>query len=417
MTTLRARLLYPVASPVVEDGMVCVADGAIRSWGRWDGRPAEDLGNVILIPGLINAHCHLDYSVMRGAILPCASFTRWIRRINDLKRTLDDDDWLASVAAGFRELQSSGTTSVFNIEAFPDLMPLMPAPPIRTWWFLEMIDLRHPVEPEEVVARARTFFAERPEWIGGIGLSPHAPYTASPDLCSRSARCCEAHALPLTTHIAESDEESEMFLDASGRLHEFFSAIGRDMSDTGGISPVARMLCDGGLPDGALLAHMNRIEDSDWPLLRGRKFSVIHCPLCHEYFGRPPFPLDRFLAEGINICLGTDSLASNRELNLFAEIRRLLETHPHVAPESAIRFVTTNPARAIGWAGRLGEVSAGAAADLIAIPYSGPAEAAAEAVTRHSGPVAWTMVAGRRLPAVTQETWGQCAYSCTFKNI
>ncbi|MEI6280095.1 MAG: hypothetical protein WCQ16_12045, partial [Verrucomicrobiae bacterium] len=92
MTTLRARLLYPVTSPPLEDGMVRVEAGMIRSWGRWDGSKAEDLGDVVLMPGLINAHCHLDYSVMRGAILPNVSFSQWIRRLNDLKRTLSNDD-------------------------------------------------------------------------------------------------------------------------------------------------------------------------------------------------------------------------------------------------------------------------------------------------------------------------------------
>jgi cytosine/adenosine deaminase-related metal-dependent hydrolase len=169
------------------------------------------------------------------------------------------------------------------------------------------------------------------------------------------------------------------------------------MSDTGGVSPVAHTIRGDVLPDGALLTHMNTIEESDWALLRGRRFSVIHCPCCHEYFGREPFPAARFLDEGLNLCLGTDSLASNRELNLFAEMRCLSQQHPGLAPETRIEFVTKNPARAIGMAGQLGEISEGSAADLIALPYSGSPADVAEAIAQHTGRVEWVMVGGEAL--------------------
>jgi len=394
MTTLRARMLYPVSRPPIEDGMVVIEGGRICEWGRWDGREAEDLGEVVLMPGLINAHCHLDYSVMRRAILPNASFSQWIRRINDLKRTLSDDDYLASIAAGFGELAANGTTTVLNIESFPELMVRMPPPPIRTWWFYEMMDVRNRLHPEDVVAGALSFFEGRPGWEGGFGLSPHAPYTTSGELFRLARSCCEKYRMPLMTHLAESDEEEAMFLHRDGALFGFLSGLGRDMSDCGGISPVARLIRDGCLPDGALLTHMNRLEDGDWDLIRGRNFSIIHCPGCHEYFARPAFPLERFLAEGHNVCLGTDSLASNRELNLFAEMRCLARSHPGTGPRELITFVTTAPARAIGQVGLLGELKDGAFADLIALPYAGSPADAAAGILAHTGPVALTLVGG-----------------------
>jgi len=397
MKTLRARMLYPCSSPPVEDGMVCIESGVIRSWGRWDGRPAEDLGEVVLIPGLINAHCHLDYSVMRGAILPNASFSQWIRRINDLKRTLDDDDYLESIAAGFRELLAHGTTSVFNIESFPELMVRMPAPPVRTWWFYEMMDVRNRTHTEDVVAGALSFFEERKGWLGGFALSPHAPYTTSPDLYRLARFCCEKYGMPLMTHLAESDEEFEMFRYAGGPLHSFLASLGRNMSDTGIGSPVASLLSADALPDGSLLTHMNFLEEGDWDLLRGRRFSIIHCPCCHEYFGRGPFPLERFLREGFNVCLGTDSLASNRELNMFAEMQCAARRHPEVAPETLLEMATLNPAKAIGMGGKLGEITEAAEADLIAVPYAGPAENLHEAILTHSGAVDWVMVGGKQV--------------------
>lgn len=396
--TFRARTILPVSSPPIGDGMVRIEGGKIAGVGRWDGSPATDLGEVVLLPGLINAHCHLDYTAMRGAILSNASFTQWLRRINKLKHALGDGEYLASIAAGFDELRRGGTTSVFNIESFPELMVRMPPPPLRTWWFYEMMDVRSRLHTEDVVAGALSFFESRADWPGGFGLSPHAPYTASPELYRLARFCCEKYGMPFTTHVAESDEEFEMFLHASGPLHGFISDLGRNMSDTGGSTPLARLLGGEALPDGALLAHMNHLGESDWDLLRGRRFSVVHCPCCHEYFGRAPFPLARFLSEGINVCLGTDSLASNKSLSLFAEMQCLASKHPGLSPEAILDMTTRNAAAAIGMAGRLGVLAAGAEADLIALPYAGAPAGAAEEVVRHRGPVAWHMVAGNLSP-------------------
>lgn len=398
--TYRARVVLSPGRPPIEDGTVTVAQGRIAAVGRFDGSPATDLGDVILMPGLINAHCHLDYTVMRGAILPNASFSRWVRRINELKRTLDDEAYLRSIAAGFTELAGTGTTTVLNIESFPELMIRLPNPPLRTWWFYELLDVRNRIHTEEVVAGALSFFESRPGWHGGFGLSPHAPYTTSAELYRLSRFCCEKYQMPFMTHLAESDEEFEMFQNASGPLHGFLSGLGRRMSDTGGRSPVARLLDDDALPDGAILAHMNWLAESDWDRLAGRRFSIVHCPGCHEYFSRPPFPLSRFRDAGFNICLGTDSLASNRKLNMFGEMQELRLRHPGIPEPDVLDMATRNAAAAIGLPGRLGEVREGAHADLIAIPFAGRAGDAVAAAVSHQGPVVWSIVAGNPVSAL-----------------
>jgi len=375
--------------------MVVVDGGLIVDAGRWDGRPARDLGEVVIMPGLVNSHCHLDYTAMRGAILSSQHFSTWIRRINELKRTLTDEDYLASISAGFSDMLGRGTTCVLNIESFPELMLHLPAPPLRTWWFYEMMDVRNRVHTEEVVAGALSFFEDRRGWSGGFGLSPHAPYTTSPALYRSARFCCEKYGMPFTTHLAESVEESEMFRDGAGELFDFLQGLGRNMSDTGRCSPIAHLMENDALPEGALLVHMNHLEHSDWDLLRGKNFHIVHCPRCHDYFKRPPFPLKRFLEEGFNVCLGTDSLASNSSLDMFAEMRQLARTYPDLDPHTILDMVTRNPARALGLSGRLGSILPGAFADLVAIPFSGNPLTAVESVVSHEGEVAWVMVAGR----------------------
>ena len=191
----RARHLVTMDGPPVEDGAVVVRGGFVAAAGRWAdarrefaGEPVTDLGGVTLLPGFINAHCHLDYSTLRHAILPPRNFSEWVGRINALKRTLDEEDYLAAIARGFAESARWGTTTILNIESFPELMWKMPPPPLRTWWFYEMIDVRRVIATEELVTGALFFFEKvaqghcPQEWLGGSGLSPHAPYTASAEL-------------------------------------------------------------------------------------------------------------------------------------------------------------------------------------------------------------------------------------------
>jgi cytosine/adenosine deaminase-related metal-dependent hydrolase len=400
LKTLRSRIVLPLGAPPIDNGIVHLNGGRIVALGR--GRdlssPAvEDLGDCILMPGLINAHCHLDFTVMRGAILQQDSFSHWVRRINDLKRTLTDGDYLESIFNGFAELRRWGTTSVFNIESFPELMVHMPPPPIRAWWFYELIDVRNRVHTEDVVAGALTFFEKHPDWLGGFGLSPHAPYTTSGTLYELARFCCEKYGMPWTTHLAETEEEYDMFLSASGPLHDFLKGLGRGMHDVGGVTPVARLFGDRLVPRGGILAHMNCLSDADYKLLASfaKDIAVVHCPKCHEYFGRAPFDLDRFRSIGVPVCLGTDSLASNTTLNLFEEMRYVRRNFPHVSSEEVIDMVTRRPARAIGLPGELGEIAPGALADLIALPYSGSMRGALDAVIENSSPVAWMMIGGR----------------------
>jgi len=405
MKILRARIVLPISAPPIENGAVAVDGARVVAVGAWndlrrDGVTVEDLGEAILMPGLINAHCHLDYTVMRGAILQSASFAQWVRRLNELKRTLTDDDYLRSIALGFAELRRWGATTVFNIESFPELMVRMPAPPLRTWWFYELVDIRSRIHTEDVVAGALTFFDKHPNWLGGFGLSPHAPYTTSAKLYDLARFCAEKYAMPWTTHLAETDEEFEMFVRASGPLHQFLKSLGRRMDDVGGITPAGRLFANRSLPHRGILVHMNCLAESDYALLapRAADLSIVHCPNCHLFFGREPFDSERLRSLGFNLCLGTDSLASNKALNLFAEMRTMRRLQPQISPPEILDMVTRAPARAIGLPGRLGEIVPRAYADLIALPYTGTVGEIFEAIIDHRLPVGWTMVNGRLLP-------------------
>ncbi|HEX8312770.1 MAG TPA: amidohydrolase family protein [Chthoniobacteraceae bacterium] len=404
---IRARTVVTMDGPPIENGAVAIEGNRLRAVGTFAelaqlGGDVLDLGEQILLPGLINAHCHLDYTMMRRAIAPPKSFTAWVQRINALKRSLDSEDYLNAIARGFAELQQWGTTSVCNIEAFPELMPRLPASPIRTWWFYEMIDVRHRVTTEDVVAGALSFFHHRANSLDSFGLSPHAPYTASVELYHLANDCASSFTMPLTTHVAESVEEFAMFRDSRGPLYEFMDSLRRPMQDCGASTPFQHLWRSGAVTGAWLLAHMNELTEDDFALLasipRGGAPHVVHCPSSHRYFAHRPIAWQRLQELGVNLCVGTDSLASTDSLSLLGELRQLQKMEPWLSPEQLLRAITTNPAKALQRRHQLGRLVPGALADLIALPGSGSVATAHEEIVAFEQPIPWMMIDGQLRP-------------------
>jgi len=403
---IRSRVVAPMAGEPIHDGAVVVEGNKIAEVGRFaDARRHHsgevlDLGEQILLPGLINAHCHLDYTMLRGKIGPQHSFADWIGAINAAKAALSEGDYVASITAGLAEARRYGTTSLLNLEAFPELLPRLPRPPLRVWWCAEMIDLRKPVNAREVFEALHDSFRSREDWLGGVGLAPHAPYTASSDLYRDASEMAQKEGVLFTTHLAESSEERQMFRNASGPLFNFLKAIGRPMDDCGRETPLSSAMGHQPVEDRWIIAHLNELDEQDFQLLaRAPKFHIVSCPRSHSFFGHTPFALERLRALGFNICLGTDSLASNSSLSLFAEMRELLRKETTLSPREVVGMVTVNAALAIGQADVLGRIQAGLHADLIAIPDPNSAGDVFEKIVAFERTVPWMMVDGEALGA------------------
>jgi cytosine/adenosine deaminase-related metal-dependent hydrolase len=394
----------------IEDGAVVVSKDRIADVGEFDEIKRRNAGEIIdlgeqaLLPGLINAHCHLDYTCLRDKIPPQISFAGWIRAINAEKAKLSARDYLASISEGFVEAKRFGTTTIANLTGFPELIPQVRAP-IRTWWFAELIDVRMPDRASEIVDLAVESLGKTPLTRASWGLAPHALFTASGNLYRRCEEIAGRENTLLTTHLAESGEEMEMFRDASGPLYEFLKNIGRDMSDCGNETPLQHFL---GMRDSStalrsarndsdwLVAHLNELTESDFELLERSKgkFNVVHSPRSHDYFKHGPFPFERLRALGFNICLGTDSLASNENLSLFAEMRAFQKEFSGISPEEILQMVTVNSAHSLRHRNALGRISRGFRADLMAIP-SNERHNLFEDVVAFDGAVDWVMVDGK----------------------
>jgi cytosine/adenosine deaminase-related metal-dependent hydrolase len=158
-----------------------------------------------------------------------------------------------------------------------------------------------------------------------------------------------------------------------------------------------------------LAAHANYLAKHDAALLARRKVHVVHCPRCHSYFNHDPFPLRRLVRAGVNVCLGTDSLASvykprrqSVELNLFEEMRALSRNEPSLSARRIVGMVTLSGARALGMGGQIGELAEGAFADLIVLPFAGKLADIYDAVLDHPGDVAASMIDGQWALAPTR---------------
>jgi aminodeoxyfutalosine deaminase len=404
MTAYRCRNLVTMGSGEFVDGAFVVDGNHFGPVGRAaDVLPhyrgaIVDLGEVIVLPGLINAHCHLEYSLLRGAILPSRNFPQWIGRINALKRSMTDADYVNGIELGLQELRQHGVTTVLNILSAPQVMPLLSPPAIRSWFCLELIDVRPRPWIDDYAFGSWLFFEPVKSWLGGFGLSPHAPYTASADLYRLSNAYAHSCQMPLTTHVSESWAEYEMFALGRGELFKFLQGMGRRMDDCGAMSPLRYLLSSNLIGKRCIIVHANELDQADFALLANpewRNLSIVHCPKSHRFLHHGRFRLEKLCEIGLNVCIGTDSLASNDSLNLFSEMRMAHRNYPFLSSSDLLKMVTLNPAQALQQEDKLGRIAPGYLADAIAIPYSGGAEKVYDAIVENRNSIEWMIVDGK----------------------
>src|SRR5216684_2884179 len=251
---LRARIVVPASHPPIEDGAVVVSGNHIVSVGRWRdvSRAARshvmDLGERALLPGLVNAHCHLDYTGMAGQISPTHKFTDWLKLITTNKGGWGYSEFAQSWIDGAQMLLRTGTTTVGDIEMVPELLPeAWTSTPLRVFSFLEMTGVKSRRPPAEIIREALDKIASLPAGHSRIGLSPHAPYSTTPEL----------------SHVAESGEEFDMFMHGRGGMFNWLARGGRDMSDCGLGSPVQHLERQHALSENLLAVHVNYLAPGD----------------------------------------------------------------------------------------------------------------------------------------------------------
>jgi cytosine/adenosine deaminase-related metal-dependent hydrolase len=358
--TLKARWVFPVEGAPLPGGAVTVTAGRVLGLEA-QGRSADfDFGTAAILPGLVNAHTHLDLSGMRGLAPPSPDFTGWLRRVIAHRRARAPDQVRADVRAGLAECLRFGTTLVGDVSGDGGSWDALHAAPLWATVFRELLGL-----PEERAARAR---AEQERWLAGHpatptcrpGVSPHAPYSVRSSLFL----ACSTAGVPAAVHLAETAAEAELLRHHRGPFVPFLRELG--VWDPAGLAEdfghVLRLL-HGASP--SLFVHANYLPpDAPFPA----NGSVVYCPRTHAAFGHPPHPFREFLARGVRVALGTDGLASNPDLDVLAEMRFLHRRYPDVPGEQVLRLGTLAGAEALGWHEVTGSLRPGKSADLVVVP-------------------------------------------------
>ncbi|MEQ8821525.1 MAG: amidohydrolase family protein [Sumerlaeia bacterium] len=285
--------------------------------------------------GYLNAHCHLELGHLRGAIPPGLDFVEWLDRIVDAKRKRPPAESERAAAFGLKRLRETGTTALLDIESMGTSEAARRADPIPGIIFRELIQFdpaRADHHLSDVLVKRRAH-GPLPRGLR-FGLSPHAPYTTTEPLLLGALSTASMLREWICIHCAETAEETEMLLFGTGPLYEFLSD--RNLLPPGwrppGLSPVRYLATLGLLGARTLLVHCNDLSEMDIMVLRRSRCRVVLCPGTHIYFGREEFPLSRLLRAGVPVYLGTDSLASNEDLDMAREIRLAKQLAPDVDP-------------------------------------------------------------------------------------
>ncbi|MCA1595555.1 MAG: amidohydrolase family protein [Chloroflexi bacterium] len=432
-TVLSAPLVFPIAGPPIEDGYVLIKGDRIAAVGRIQDLAAEKAPDhpsgrdssrsryhfpgSALLPGFVNAHAHLELSAMAGQIPRPAdggeSFTQWIRRLLAIRETWGPAELDASTRAGVRQLIETGTTTVGDITSSGLSLDALVDSGLRAVAFREVLGFGSDREAAAAAACR--------EWLDGAptvrerslgrvrpGLSPHAPHSTSPGIYRECARLARETGCLLATHLSETPEELEMIRGGGGPFWRLLEARQHTLEgwQPPGVSPV-RYLHDLGILDVPGVAiHVNYPEPGDLALLRRGSLTPVYCPQSHQFFGHSPHPAAEMLRLGLPLALGTDSLASNDNLDMLEELRLVRRLYPEVSAERWLEAATLRGARALRMEAEVGSLEAGKYADLavVRLPESPGAGDPADRILAPGSEVVGTMVGGRWLRVPAEDT-------------
>lgn len=320
------------------------------------GCEVQDLGQVLLAPGLVNAHAHLELSHLGGEIKAPGGMFPWVREVLAKRMAASQELALEAALRGQARMLATGTTLVGDIDA-EDILTLEQrrAGP-RTAILREALDAGSPSRRTDVLRRLERALPKHRLQLEG--LSPHAPHTVSEPLLSALAKIAMQRSAPVQVHWSESEEECQWCLTGEGPFGEL-------LGPSSGRSGLERLRRAGLLGPRTSLVHGNHPAPGEARELGSLGVSLVHCPGSHRYFGRGSFPLEDYRRAGVCLALGSDSLASNEDLDMRREMSLLRSSHPSLAPLEVWKAATVGGAQALGLASRAGEFKTGAWADMV----------------------------------------------------
>ena len=373
MIVHRAEWLLPIARPALRRGWVAIEHGRIAATGGAEIDPPADAAaaapiydRCAILPGLVNAHTHLEVSWMRGRIAPSPSMPEWVAEFVALRRTVASDPRDA-IAEAIAEARRSGTALVGDVSnTLASYQPLLESG-MAGCVFHEVLGF-NVADPARVVSEAGAAVRGlTPATRLHVSIVPHAPYSVSPALMRAVAAASREDVVSI--HVGESAEEMELLRSGTGRWRDLLNRLGvwNASWQAPGCGPVAYL--DGfGLVNERLLAvHAVQLADAELDRLARAGATIVACPRSNRWTGAGVPPIARFYASGARVAVGTDSLASVEDLNVFNELQAMRRIAPEVPARTLLESATLHGAAALGVGDELGSIDPGKRADLIAV--------------------------------------------------
>jgi aminodeoxyfutalosine deaminase len=376
-----AAWVLPIVEPPIRNGWVAVDRGRIVAVGRRG--PADesaeasfedvDLGDVALMPGLVNAHTHLELSYMHDEVPPSADFVTWIRNVVQLRRQRPDPnapEIMRAVERAIEQSAAAGTAVVGDISNTLVTFEPLARSPLAGVVFHEILRFNAP-DPQAVVEQAcRQIEALVPTERVRASLAAHAPYSVAPLVFRAIRRAMDrAPFSPCSVHLSESVEEVEFIRSGTGAWRAFLEDAGAWSPSwvAPGGSPVEYLDANGFLAENVLVVHGVQMTDPDLARLASHGTTLVTCPRSNGHTGAGAPPLAEFYASGVRVAVGTDSLASSPDLNVFAELATMRALAPSVPAAALLESATRHGAKALGFESEYGTIEAGKRARLLTV--------------------------------------------------
>jgi len=383
MHVCRASWVLPVSAPPIRQGWVALERGLIVDAGGPGEEPGgddaadrtvTDFGDAVIMPALVNTHTHLELSWLRGRIRPASGFLGWVSgMMRERFQSPDGRDQAlvrSAMAAALDEMKASGTGLVGDVSNSLLHLDLLDASGLQGVVFHEVIKFRATDAQAFVDESCRRIEANEIGARWRLALAPHAPYSVAPSvyraLAAARPRLREAR---MSVHVAESPEEVEFIGRGSGGWPELLKRLGAWDPNWRApqCSPVEYLERLAFWDEGTLAVHAVQAGHEDLAVLARRGVTVVTCPRSNAWVGAGVPPAEAFYRSGARVAIGTDSLASVADLNLFSELAALHRIAPGVKPADLLRSATLSGAEALGFAETHGAISPGLRAALIAV--------------------------------------------------
>jgi len=383
MSVFRAAWICPIVAPPIRRGWVAVRDGRIEALGRASDVPpepiAQDLGSVAVLPGLVNAHTHLELSWLRDRVPPAGDFISWIQQLMLQRRgrieSADDPNVMSGIRGALSEARETGTVAIGDISnSLASVGPLREAG-FDAVVFHELLGFKE--VDGDLVERSRPLRAAAARAADGrvrVSIAPHAPYSVSSELFRAIRAEVRASDLPVSTiHLGESRSEMVLLRDGTGPWVDILRFLGVFPVDwqPPGTGPVEYLDGLGVLDDRTMAVHAVQLDNQGLRRLASLGSTIVTCPRSNQWVGEGVPPIARFYESGAAVAVGTDSLASVADLNLFSELATMRWLAPDIPARQLLESATLNGARALGLGDDLGSIEVGKRSDLIAVDIPG----------------------------------------------